>query len=60
MVYGELGRVSLFHTVEKRMINFVARSSQSVLGKSNLSSMIYKLLRCLHDKDIFNLVGLLK
>ena len=47
MVYGELGRVSLFHTVEKRMINFWARISQSVLGNSKLSSMIYLYVVCM-------------
>ena len=51
MVYGELGRFCLSSVVEKRMVNFWARLI--TCNKSKLSCVMYKLLRQLHDKGIF-------
>ena len=51
MMYGELGRYKLKNVIENRMINYWYNI---VCSKENkLSHMIYKVLKILHDLDIY-------
>ena len=57
-VYGELDRYKLNKTIDSRMINFWCRIING--GEYKLSSMVYKLLRALHEKYIYSSPWILK
>ena len=58
MVYGELGRTALCSSVDKRMINFWYKVANSKTHK--LTSIMYRLMRSLYNKGIFQSPWLLK
>ena len=51
MAYGEVGRLPLQHTVNKRMVSYWIRLLHGKEAK--LSYTLYTLLKKLHDKNIF-------
>jgi len=51
MMYGELGRSSLSKAVESRITNYWCKIVNS--KSSKLSHIIYRLLKTLHDRDVY-------